>query len=111
MVRIFFSVLLISLFSQALPQYFNMLKSQIPGGNPPHRCMNCHVSTTTPALNLFGKDYHSIFIAPNPLKIPGIQIMTFSQKWDLLLNKMDSNKNGDSNFLDIVNGKNPGVAQ
>lgn len=94
----------------ALPQYYNTLRSQIPGGQQlAHKCVTCHASGGSPALNLFGQDYYSVFRAPDENRFPGIKEMTLAQKWNLLLKEMDSNHNEVSNFDDIVAKVNPGV--
>lgn len=114
MIRILFTIVIgvtMSRFSQAMPQYYNSISGQFPSGALVHKCVTCHVSKGSLALNLFAKDYRAVFLAPDPLKIPGINVMTYKQKMDLLLNKMDSNKNGVSNFEDILKGNNPGVVQ
>jgi hypothetical protein len=111
MIRIIFLFLMMSSMVLAMPQYMNMLSGKVPSGSLVHRCVTCHSSKGSLALNLFGRDFHAVFIAPNPLKIPGIQVMTPAQKWDYLLNKLDSNKNGLSNYQDIVQRQNPGLTQ
>ena len=112
MIRILFIVgTIFSSLSQARPVYLNSIAGKFPSGTLIHKCTTCHAGNGSLALNLFAKDYRAVFLAPDPLKIPGINIMTRDQKLDLLLNKMDSNKNGLSNFDDIMKGNNPGVAQ
>ncbi len=104
MVRVILSTLLLTIFVQARPQYFYLLSAQIPKNNVPHKCMTCHNGR---AMNLFGADYYSFFVKPDVFT----NGLAERQKWDLLLNKKDSNKNGVSNLQDIVDGKNPGIKQ
>lgn len=108
MLRIIISIVFISGFAFSLPQYRNMLMGKVPTGKLVHGCVTCHMEKGSLALNLFGQDYRAIFVQPNFIKFPGIQTATFEQKWDLLLNKLDSNKNGQSNYQDIINELNPG---
>jgi hypothetical protein len=92
----------------ARPIYFNELSAQTQGAANVQKCLNCHNQGGL-SFNAFGNDYVSIFRRPNTVQFPGIDKMTRQQLWDLLLNSLDSNKNGVSNLLDIKSGKNPGT--
>ncbi len=109
MLRSIIFIISMSLFSNAMPQYLGTLATQFP----PHtldtnRCLTCHASAGPPVLNSFGMDYRSIIVSPNVIKMPQLQTMTIKDKLDFLLQKMDSNKNGISNYKDILTGTIPG---
>lgn len=108
MFKIFSTLILLSGVTFSMPQYKNMLAGKMPGGQLVQGCVACHTEKGSLALDLFGQDFRAIFVQPNFIKFPGLQTATIVQKWDLLLNKLDSNKNGQSNYQDLVKGLFPG---
>jgi len=103
------AILLFSSLAQARPEYYQMLVNRVPGGNVPQSCQTCHASGTSG--NLFRQDFRKVILGYNLLSNRKLIEMNLEEKWDLLLNKMDSNKNGVVNVKDITNGVNPGLPQ
>ena len=98
--KTYFIFLATSLFFSSLVQAKPVYLSSLQGAysaNVPQRCNACH-STTSIALNPFGKDFSNLK-----------RNMKLSEVW-LPLGEMDSDQDGVTNLQELQESKNPGVS-
>ncbi len=98
MKKILIPLLLCTSQVHAKSVYYGMLQNAYQT-QAPHRCNNCH-STTSLALNAFGKDFSALKRGHGPNQLADV--------WRSL-GEMDSDQDGVLNQEELAQGLNPGV--
>lgn len=89
-------ILFLGSLSWAKPAYYNMLLAQYPGARIAQtvKCQVCHNGMTR---NAYGNDFSREKFTHHPWSFKNIE-------------NLDSDKDGQTNVVEIMNGTNPGIA-
>lgn len=96
---ILLSIVIASQVSSAMPPLMEQLYKAVPEAKGVS-CTTCHTQAGGTETNAFGRDFLQV----------AARAQFTQEAWEQLL-AMDSDNDGISNYLELMQGTNPGVAQ